>query len=329
VFGYAAAPSALTEAVVSTIETSYGLEVMPEWIVWLPGVVSGLNLCCRILGEDQDEVLSFVPIYPPFLAAPALSRRTLVTMPMELNGGRWIMDFDRMEKAITPRTRLLLLCSPHNPAGRAFTREELSALADICLKKDIVICSDEIHCGLVLDEDKKHIPTAVLNPEVADRTITLMAPSKTYNLPGFGCSLAIIPNVSLRRQFRKAMSGIVPHLTALSFTAALAAYRDGQEWLDALLVYLRGNRDIVAQAIRQIPGLRMTHVEATYLAWIDTSAAGLDDPGKFFEEAGVGLSDGRDFAGPGFVRLNFGCPRVTLTEALSRMKQAIAGDSEI
>jgi cystathionine beta-lyase len=247
---------------------------------------------------------------------------------MELSNGRWIMDFDRLERAITPRTRLLLLCSPHNPAGRAFSREELVTLADTCLKNDIVICSDEIHCGLILDQDKRHIPTAILGPEVADRTITLMAPSKTYNLPGFGFSFAIISNVSLRRQFRKAMSGIVPHLTALSFTAALAAYRDGQNWLDALLIYLRSNRDNVTRSIREIPGLRMTHVEATYLAWIDTAATGLKEPGKSFEEAGVGLSDGRDFAGPGFLRLNFGCPSATLAEGLSRMKHAIMGSND-
>lgn len=323
IFGYTHAPDALVETVLRRLEDKYLWNVESEWLVWLPGLVTGINVTCRAVGEAGDAVLTNIPVYPPFLSAPENNRRTLTTFPLIKSNNRWHFDFDRMEKAITPDTRLFLLCSPHNPAGRVFSIEELGILAATCERHDIVICSDEIHCDLILDEDKKHIPTATLSPEVARRTITLMAPSKTYNIPGLGCSFAIIPDEGLRQRFQKAMAGIVPHVNALGYTAALAAYRDGQEWLDGLLNVLRNNRDQVAQTINDTPGLSMTHVEATYLAWIDTREANLDNPAHFFEEAGVGLSDGKDFQGNGFVRLNFGCPHATLTESLNRIQRAM------
>jgi cystathionine beta-lyase len=269
-------------------------------------------------------VLSAVPVYQPFLSAPRNSRRTLRTVELVLRDGRWTFDFDALAKAISRRTRLFLLCSPHNPVGRLFTRDELTTLAGICERHEVFICSDEIHCDLILDEDKKQIPTATLSREAADRTITLLAPSKTFNVPGLGCSFAVIPNRSLRERFRAAMAGIVPDVNAMGFTAALAAYREGGEWLQAVLAYLRKNRDAVARAVAAMPGLSMTHVEATYLAWIDTREAGIKDAATFFLDAGVGLSEGKEFGGPGFIRLNFACPRSRLTTALERMGRAMA-----
>lgn len=323
VFGYTLPPGELIEAVSSMLVEQHGWRIEPEWLVWLPGLVTGLNVACRAVGAAGDEVLTAVPVYPPFLSAPGNMHRNLVTVPLVAEGDRWVFDLDGLERAITPKTRLFLLCSPHNPAGRVFSREELTRLAAICEKHDIVICSDEIHCDLVLDQDKRHIPTATLGPEVASRTITFMAPSKTYNLPGLGCSFAIISDTGLRRRFQAAMAGIVPFVNALGYTAALAAYRDSREWHQHLLAYLRQNRDLVEHAVEEMPGLAMRHVEATYLAWIDTAAAGLDDPAIFFEQAGVGLSDGRDFGGPGFLRLNFGCPRPILEQALLKMREAL------
>ncbi len=262
-------------------------------------------------------------MYPPFLTAPDNWSRRLVTVPLVQKPHRWEIDFDRLKAAITPRTRLFLLCSPHNPVGRAYSREELATLAAICEEHDIVICSDEIHCGLILDQDKPHIPTAMLSPEIADRTVTLMAPSKTFNLPGLGCSFAIISNLELRNRFRKAMAGIVPSVNALAYTAAEAAYRDGAPWQAALLDYLRRNRDLVSEAVKEMPGLSTTHVEATYLAWIDTRRADLDYPAEFFESAGVGLGNGVYFGSPGFLRLTFGCQRSMLVEGLSKMRDAL------
>ena len=321
VFGYTLVPDELIDVVIGRLATQYQWKIERDWIVWLPGLVTGINVACRAVGDTGDEVLTTVPIYPPFLTAPGNSSRELGTVPLMEGAGGWEIDFDLLERAITPRTRILLLCSPHNPTGRVFTRDELSTLAQICERHDLVICSDEIHCELVLDTDKEHIPMATLSPEVERRTITLMAPSKTFNIPGLGCSFAVISDEPLRRQFLRAMKGIVPHVNALGYTAALAAYRDSRDWYLAMIDYLRENRDSVERSIEAMPGLSMHHVEATYLAWIDTRQTGMKDPVKIFEEAGVGLSDGKSFGAEGFVRLNFGCPRSVLEEAFQRMRR--------
>jgi cystathionine beta-lyase len=267
--------------------------------------------------------MTAVPVYPHFLTAPQNSRRRLIKVPLQETDNHWRFDFNRLEKAITPSTRLFLLCNPHNPVGRVFSRDELTTLLGICEKHDMVICSDEIHCELILDIDKTHHPTATLDADVAERTITLMSPSKTFNLPGLGCAFAVISEKKLRRCFVKATAGIVPHVNALGYTAAEAAYRDCADWHAALLEYLRGNRDTVALAIADMPRLSMAPVEATYLAWIDVRQADLPDPVRFFEDAGVGLQDGIEFGASGFVRLNFGCPRPLLKTALDRMASAI------
>jgi cystathionine beta-lyase len=323
IFGYSVPPEELTHEVISMLQTRFGWSVAFDWIVWIPGLVTGLNVTCRAIGDDQDDVMTAVPVYPPFLTAPGYSRRNLITVPLVETDGRWRFDFDCLANAITPRTRLFILCNPHNPVGRIFTREELTTLTQICLKYDIVICSDEIHCDLLLDKDKAHIPTATLGKDIAERTITLLAPSKTFNVPGFGCSFAVIPNQRLRKNFRRAMEGIVPLINPMGYAAALAAYRYGHEWLAALLDYLRDNRELVTREINDMKGISMTHVEATYLAWINMHDTGLEDPVTFFELAGVGLSDGKDFGEPGFVRLNFGCPHSLLQKALQRMRSAL------
>lgn len=323
VFGYTVPPPDLNKIVVAMLEAEYGWSVKPRWLVWLPGLVTGLNVACRSVGQDNDAVMTVTPIYPPFLSAPGNSRRKLVKVSLREEQNQWDLDFDRLESAITPDTRLFLLCNPHNPVGRVFTRDELNALADICEKHDMVVCSDEIHCGLLLDSDKTHIPLATLAPEVAKRTITLMSPSKTFNLPGLGCAFAVISEEKLRRRFKAAMAGIVPLVNAMGYTAATAAYRECSDWHASLLDYLRENRNRVAGAIDAMPPLSMAPVEATYLAWIDVRSSKLKKPVKFFEDAGVGLQDGIEFDGRGFVRLNFGCTRALLEEALERMATAM------
>jgi cystathionine beta-lyase len=258
------------------------------------------------------------------MSAPPLNGRTTVKVPLQLVDGRWVADLAALEQAITPRSKLLLLCSPHNPVGRAWSREELQAFADVAERHDLVLGSDEIHAGLILDAGTRHLPIATLSPATARRTITLLAPSKTYNIPGLGCAFAVISDPTLRQRFIRAAGRIVPHVNTLGFTAAEAAYRQGEAWRSQLLAYLRANRDLLLAEINAIPGLTMTHVEATYLAWIDTRATGIAHPGAFFEQARVGLSDGADFGAPGFVRLNFGCSRSLLLTALQRMRRALA-----
>jgi cystathionine beta-lyase len=323
IFGYTSSPPELGAAVAASLAAEYRWEAEAEWLVWLPGLVTGLNVAALAVGNEGDEVISFVPVYPPFMSAPRLNGRSLVKVPLRLSTGRWEPDFAALAAAITPRTRLILLCSPHNPVGRVWTAEELTRIAELAEQHDLVICSDEIHAGLVLDEDKSHIPIATLSAATARRTITLQAPSKTFNIPGLGCSFAVIADRGLRRAFHQAMGRIVPHVNTLGYTAALAAYRHGEEWRRELIAYLRANRDLLEAEVATMPGLAMTHVEATYLAWIDARPAGIERPGRFFEEAGVGLSDGAEFDLPGFVRLNFGCPRSLLAEALRRMRAAL------
>jgi cystathionine beta-lyase len=329
IFGYASVPPELTDAVLAMLEEEYGWQADAEWLVWLPGLVTGLNVACRAGTGEGDDILTFVPVYPPFMSAPRNSRRGLIKVPLCEEEGSWELDVEALNAAISEKTRLLLLCNPHNPVGRVWNRDELSILAETAERHDLIICSDEIHAGLVLDEDKRHTPIATLSPEVAARTITLNSPSKTYNIPGLGCSFAIIADRTLRMAFHQAMAGIVPHVNILGFTAALAAYRHGEEWRQELLHYLRGNRDLLEKTIGAIPELSMAHVEATYLAWIDTRLLKIEQPARFFEKAGVGLSDGADFGAPGFVRLNFGCPRLLLREALARMREALHHNSSI
>jgi len=323
IFGYAVAPEALIDITVSMLSKQYGWQVQPDWLIWLPGLVTGLNVTCRAVGNPGDDVLTAIPVYPPFLSAPLHFQRNVVTVPLAYRNGKWEFDFEAMEKAVTPKTRLFMLCNPHNPVGRVFTRDELSRIGAICEKHDLIVCADEIHCGMILDSDKVHIPFAKLGKDIQDRTITLMAPSKTYNIAGLGCSFAVISNTHIRRHFVQAMAGIVPRVNVLANTAALAAYQDTGLWVNQLLDYLKDNRDRVFSAVSQMKGLSICHTEATYLSWIDARESGLEYPAAFFENAGVGLSDGAEFGSPGFMRLNFGCPRAILDEALKRMKSAI------
>jgi cystathionine beta-lyase len=324
VFGYTRATPGAVAAVVESLKRDFDWAIEPEWLVWLPGLVCGLNVTCRAVGEEGDDVLTLVPVYPPFLTAPRYAKRGLVKVALRETGQRWSIDFDRVRASVTDRTRLFMLCNPHNPVGRVFEQGELEELAELCLQTDMTVCADEIHCGLVLDPGKRHIPFATLGPEVAERTITLMAPSKTFNLAGLGCAFAVIPSERLRRLFVQAKAGIVPMLNPYGYLAAEAAYRHGEGWRQSLLAYLRGNCAAVGQALENMPGgLCMAPVEGTYLAWIDIRRTGLEEPVRFFEEAGVGLQDGRDFDGPGFLRLNFGCPRSVLNEGLHRMQQAL------
>ncbi len=324
VFGYTKDPEELNTTVIEYCKNSFDWAIEKQWIIWLPGLVTGINIACRSVGERNDSVITMPPIYPPFLEAPQLSKRDQVSIPLKHTQGQWIMDFDSLATVPVSKNAHFLFCNPQNPTGRVYTKEELLALSEICMDRNIIVCSDEIHCDLVLDTDKKHIPLASLNETIADRTITLMAPSKTYNIAGLGCSFAIIPNRKLRIAFQRAMKGIVPHVNLLGYTAALAAYRDSQEWLADLLSYLRINRDITEERISSLLGLSITHVEATYLAWIDARSLQKENPTRFFEEAGVGFSDGADFGAPGYVRLNFGCPRPLLEKALSRIEKAVS-----
>jgi cystathionine beta-lyase len=328
VFGYGWDPRELREVIVDRLQRLYDWRVSPEALVFFPGVVTAFNLVCHAFGSRGDGVLLQTPVYSPMLYAPAGAGLTNDEMELTRRpGGRYEIDFDLFEQAISDRTRIFILCNPHNPVGRVFRREELAQMADICLGRNILICSDEIHCDLVF-EGSQHLPIATLAPEVADQTITLMAPSKTFNVPGLKCSLAIVENPELRKTLKETHTGLVHGINVLGSAAALAAYRDGQQWLDEVLAYLEANLDLLEDYVEaHLPGISMSRPEGTYLAWLSCQKAGIPgNPHEFFlKEARVAMNDGARYGqgGEGFVRLNFACPRWRLTEALDRMKEAL------
>lgn len=329
VFGYARPLQSTVDAVVGAMAGRYGWNVDPSWIVWLPGLVCGLNVLCRAFADEGDEVLSLSPVYPPFTAAPRYQGRVARSVPLALDSAarRWEIDWDALERAVTPRTRLFIFCHPHNPVARIWSRDELSRIADFCARHGLILCSDDIHCDLLLGPGATHVPFGVAAPAVLPRSVTFMAPSKTYNVPGLGTSFAFIPDPALRARFNKACAGIVAEVTALGYAACEAAYRDCEPWRLELVAYLRANRDYLVDSVsRELPGVRIeAPIEATYLGWLNVGELKLANPVKHFEDHGVGLSDGAPFgATPGsHVRINFGCPRSTLAEGLSRMKAAL------
>jgi len=323
VYGYTDPPARLIEVIVERMRRLYGWEIEPSWLLFLPGVVGALNCACRSIGELGDPVYAPAIVYPNIGQAPGLSGRVNQPVPMAWRQGRMVIDLDWLERQNPQPGQLLLLCNPQNPGGALYSRDELQRLADFALHHELLICSDEIHCELLLDEDARHIPIASLNPQVEQRCITLMAPSKTFNLAGMGFSFAIVAERRLRQGILQARKGIVPYVGPLGYAAAQAAYESGDEWRRQLCAYLRGNRDYLLDAVNAIDGLQAGPVEATYLAWIDVSGLGLDNPPAFFEAAGVGMSPGHDFGDSGYMRFNFGCPRSRVVEAVERMRHAI------
>jgi cystathionine beta-lyase len=334
VFGYGKDPRQLAEVIVARLAHFYSWQVSVSDIVFLPGVVPGLYLSCRALTEVGERVVVQTPVYQPIRRAPLDSGRSCVEVGfIRGDDGQYTIEWDVLGQALDADAKLFILCNPQNPLGRVFSRGELERIAEHCLRRKVIICSDEIHCDLVFP-GHRHVPIASLSPEVAQRSITLMAPSKTYNLAGLDCSFAIIPNPELRARFQKSRKGLVPRVNILGLTAALAAYQGGQGWLDEILAYLTANRNALVDQVRdQLPGVQVTAPEGTYLAWLDCrQSPAAEQPYQFFlTRAKVALSDGQTFGhgGEGHVRLNFGCRRAVLLEALARMKRALEKAEEL
>lgn len=325
VFGYTIPYAGVTEAVLNYLQRQHGYTAQSQWLNFLPGLVPAINLCVHAFTQPGESVMTATPVYPPFLTAPGYADRKLIGVPLKLDAeDRWALDIPALEAAVQPDTRILILCSPHNPVGRVFSRMELIELGDFCERHDLVLISDEIHCDLIFDEKAEHIVTATLGEKIAARTVTLMAPSKTYNLPGLACAFSIIENPDLRAKFQRIIRGIITEVNCFGYAGCEAAYNLGEPWRQELLRTLRGNYELVSDFIQsELPQITFRPMEATYLAWFDVSALGLDNPARFFEEHGVGLSDGVPFDGKQHLRLNFGCPKKHLEEGLQRMKSAI------
>lgn len=328
VFGYAGEMPALSEAIVERLDRLYHWKVTPKDLVFVPGVVTGFNMAAQAFVGANGGLLIQPPVYMPFLRVAnnvgGIDQEAPLTPHSD---GYYTVDDDRFESAITDQTRMFLLCNPHNPVGRVFHRDELERMAAICLRHNLVICSDEIHGDLIFS-GHHHVPVASIDPEIAQKTVTLMAPSKTFNIAGLSCSFAVIQNPTLRKQFEQGGLGMVHGVNLLGLVAAQAAYQHGQEWLDQMLTYLEENRNVLVRFVNeQLPGVKIFCPEGTYLAWLDCRNAGLGDkPAEFFHKtARVALNEGDAFGqqGAGFVRLNFGCPRSMLLETLERMKKAL------
>lgn len=327
VIGYSRTPDELREVVLERLKNKHQWDVQKEWIVWLPGLVPGLHTSARCISEDYISVMTSSPVYRPFLEAAELGNRRLQDIPFVWKNDRWEMDFEEMQKSVNPSTKLYMLCNPHNPNGRVFSRDELTRLAEFCTKNDLVICSDEIHCDLILDESKEHISIGSLNKEIESRSITLLAPSKTFNIAGLGCSFAIIPDKTLREKFEKTKYGMMPMLSSFAMESALAAYKSSEDWRLELLRYLRINHEFLLKEINAISGLSMAPLEATYLAWINFEATGFEDFVALLEKYGVGVQDASVFGGKGYFRLNFATQMSNLQEAVRRIKKALNQDS--
>ena len=332
VFGYTDDPPGFAPALAGHLERLHGWSVDPGRIVGTPGVVTGLGLAARLCSEPGAGILSFTPVYPPFLTLPGRAGRRVERVPLVPGAGGWRIDWDALEAAAsapeTPVT-MLWLCHPHNPTGTVFRRAELERIAEFAERRRILVVSDEIWSDLVLDPQagslSGHVPFASLDHPAARRAITLTAPSKTWNLAGLGCAAAILPEPAATRRLRPAGGGLVPMVNPLGYAAAEAAWTHGDPWRRKLLELLRHHRDLVQATVAAVPGLSCVPAEATYLAWIDCRGTGVADPQAACEAAGLGTSDGRDFGTPGFVRINTACPTDRLVEALRRLAVAFHG----
>lgn len=327
VFGYACATREEKEAVLEYLYRVHGIQAPGSWMVWLPGMVPALSVAAAVAKDrGASSSLCTTPVYPPFLKSPGdAGLESLSVSLCQEETGRWTFDREALEAAVRPDTGLFILCNPHNPVGTVFTREELEWLGDFCKRHDLLLCSDEIHCDLILNEEETpHISALHLSESLRERTIVLMAASKTYNIAGIGCAYALIPDGHLRTAYRKASGGWLPPVSVFGYTATEAAYRHGEPWRQELLEHLRGNHQRLAAYLQEHHAeIKVTPVQATYLAWLDVRSLGIEKPQPFFQENGLTFSNGADFGAPGYLRWNLGCTRAVLEEGLERFTAAI------
>ncbi|GHC24879.1 cystathione beta-lyase [Aidingimonas halophila] len=333
VFGYGRIPDSLRDSLCGWSDTHYGWGIEPRSQVWLPGVVPALHLACQALTEPGDGIMTVTPIYPPFLKVACQHGRQSQTVPLSApstSGDEWSLDAEAIEATIRPETRMLLWCHPHNPTGHIWRDWELSVVAELAERHDLIIVSDELHCDLLLDEGACHQPLAYRFPELAERIVTLWAPSKTFNLAGLTCACAVIPDRALRQRFMAGTRGLRPEPNIMGLVAAEAAYLHGEPWRQALLETLRSNRSQLSSAVTNWSGAELHWPEATYLAWLDLRNTGLGESPTIplLNSGRVALSDGADFGWPGFARLNFGTTPDRLAEALWRLGQMMSASSQ-
>ncbi len=330
VFGYSIHQEKVKDSIASYITSRYNYKITENDVMWLPGLVAGINLACRTLTNHGESIIAVTPSYPPFISAAKYAERDIFTSALIENNNRWEINFAEIEEIIAnPKNnvKLFLLCNPHNPTGRSWSRAELIKLDEIAKKYDLFVCSDEIHSGLILDKTIKHIPFASLNEDAASRTVTLMAPTKTFNIAGLTCAYAISTSELIKQKYKSMMDGLYSNINVFGVAACEAALHDGDKWLEELLNYLRINQELVFNTVNSWDSFKAIKNEATYLAWLDgrefAKKHNIDNLQVFFENAGVGLSDGSEFFADGFLRLNFATSHETLKNALNRMTNAV------
>jgi len=317
IFGYTHSPSQINAMIASYLQEQYQWEVDPDWIVILPSVVSGLYTTVQQLTSNDESVLIPNPVYHHLRLACSSANKSFQEMPLLLKEGRWVVPSNQLQDLIKPNTKLALFCNPQNPGSTVFTREELKEFGDFCIQNHLWICSDEIHAGLVLEEDKKHIPLASTSKEISEKTITLMSLNKTFNFPGIGLAWAIAENPTLRKTIQAGLHQTIAPPSLLAYTATMAAIKEGEPWREELIQYLRSNRDLIHEKINSIKGLSIDKMEGSYLAWIDCTTLNHQNPYQLFLDNGLATSPGSQFNREKFVRLNFGTQKARLNQALN------------
>ncbi len=330
VYGYTFYPESMYDALIDWLKKRHGWIVQRDWIVMAPGVVTSLFATVTAFAEEGEGVIVQPPVYSPFFSAVTTNQRRLIVNPLLLNDGRYQIDFEQLEHCAAEGAKLLLLCSPHNPVGRVWSKAELIQLLDIAHRYHLTILSDEIHADLVYPGEQHTTLAMLANHHGNDKIITAVAPSKTFNIPGLGLSALIVPNPEQRVRLQKVFDSLhLSNTNPFSIAAFEAAYRGGEAWLDELLIYLRNNRDFVSDYLmKNIPAIRLIQPQGTYLLWLDCGGLAMSDLqlGDFFvRQAKVGLNPGESFGqgGSGFMRLNIASPRHVIAEALNRIKSAL------
>ncbi len=321
ILGCSSVPDDLIETFIEWAARKFNWQINADWLVWMHSVMTGVDIAVRVIGKSGDTCVMPVPTYPPFLAVPERQNRVRVYSPLAQHDGRWEMDFDDIRRTTT-KAPTFLFSNPQNPTGRVYTPQELSELASVCMRNDTILISDDVHWGLVLEQDLTYTPIASLDTEIAGKTISLFSHTKTYNVAGASAAVAVVPDPAIHQAVKLQAARIHPTISPLALAGATAAYGDETTWLQELNSYLRQNRDLLQHAIEDSQLLRATNVEGTHLMWIDATRLPVSNPYKHFESFGLGLSDGVEFQGPGFVRLNFAIPRSLLNQCIERLLDA-------
>lgn len=318
VFGYAEPPPHLAETIAEYFYRRWAWQISPAWLVFLPGLGPAIHASCRL--AEGGAVMTPEPIYHAFRRAPNMAGARRADIAFMRENGAWRILEKTLTAALAPDARIMQLCNPHNPNGKVYTREELLQLGEFVVRHNLILCADEVHADLILDEDKTHVCIASLDEEIARRTITLQSPSKTFNIAGLNFAVAVVPCKKLRARFCAALEGkVISNLNPFGMAAAKAAWGGACDaWRENLIKQLRANRNTLAAA--KLPGMEMPHLSATYLAWLDARRAGMQP--EDYERAGVGMSPGEIFGAPGYMRLNFGCAPEVLAEIIARLQNA-------